>query len=164
MAIVIAPDLTLRAERADDVGLVRALYRDGRMGELASVPWPQAAKHAFLDDQFRLQSAHFAGAYPAADRWIVQQDEQVIGRLYVDRQPLTWQLIEIGIVGATRGRGVGARLIGWLAEQAASAGASALELQVAHDNVRAAVLYGRLGFVASGEGSATHRPMRLVLS
>ena len=155
--------LTLRPAEARDLPFLRDLYAGFRAAELALVPWPEAQKCAFVDDQFRLQHVHFTRWYATADFWVVMQAHPLslprpIGRLYLDRAPRAWRIVDIGLVAAARGQGLGSAMIGWIQASAAAAGAS-LALEVAANNPRAHALYRRLGFRDAGQRSATHQPM-----
>lgn len=151
--------MTVRREAPGDLAFARSIYGANRLAELALLLWPRAAKDAFLDQQFAAQQAHFTQAFARADRLVVERQGTPMGRLYVLRQQRRWQLIEIGLLPDAQRQGVGSALITALQKAARTAGASAIELQVAHDNARAAALYVRLGFEVDGAPSPTHQPM-----
>lgn len=163
-SVVVSKTLTLRPETAADAAFVAGLFRADRAAGFAAMGWPEAAVARLLDDQFRLQAAHFDAVYPGLARYVVEERGHAVGRMYVDRAGDGWRLVEIGILPARQGQGLGAAVIRWLARSARAAGAPAVELQVAHDNPRAAALYRRLGFAAIAGLSATHATMRLTLS
>lgn len=146
----------LRRQRADDIPFARALYEMQRAAELAPVAWDDAAKAAFLDQQFAAQQAHYAANRPTADFLIVTaRDGAAIGRLYVDRTTDPWRLAELALLPGASRRGIGTVLVRWLLAAAADAGASGVDLHVAIDNEAAAAFYRRLGFaeVPSSVGS-----------
>lgn len=159
------PGIALRPQTAEDQPFLRLLYGLGRADELAPVPWPATAKAAFLDDQFRLQSAHFAHNHAAADLLIVTRAAppglpRPIGRLYLDRSTAWWRLMEIALMPSEQGTGLGSALIAWVRDAVRTAGAAGIDLHVTHDNLRAKSLYTRLGFRAREAATATHLPMR----
>ncbi len=153
--------IALRREEAGDRAFAGALYAANRMPELALTPWPPAAKAEFLAQQFEAQSRHLVQAWPRADRFTVIDGvaRTPIGRLYVARRTETWHLIEIGLLPQWQRRGIGAALVRALQAAAAGAGARMLDLEVARDNLAAAALYARLGFVDVDSASPTHRTM-----
>ncbi len=161
---LVAQGVALRREGPGDKGFAAALYAANRMAELALVPWPREAKDAFLAEQFALQWRHFGKNWPRADRWIVTRGGADLGRIYWVRTRPVWEFIEIGLLPAAQGSGIGAALVGWLQALAQAGGAKGLLLHVAHDNPRAAALYARLGFVdvdsPNPAHAATHRAMR----
>ncbi|MET3711325.1 RimJ/RimL family protein N-acetyltransferase [Sphingomonas trueperi] len=152
--------ITLRAASLEDLPELSGLYAQLRMPELLFHPWSQAEKRAFAEEQFRLQHHHFVRHCPRADFWLVLRDDAPIGRLYLDRSTSEWRIVDILLAAAWRGRGLGARLITWVQQSAAAAGASGVGLTVAVDNRRAHGLYARLGFHDAGAGDGLHQPMR----
>jgi ribosomal protein S18 acetylase RimI-like enzyme len=155
------PGIALRREEAKDRLFAGTLYAANRMAELALVPWPLQAKADFLAQQFDAQSRHLVQAWPRADRFTVVDGaaQNPIGRLYVARRAEAWHLIEIALLPAVQRRGIGAALVVAIQKAAADAGAQLLDLEVANENVGAAALYARLGFVEVVTASATHRTM-----
>ena len=149
--------LGLRPARAADLPWLRDLYASTRSAELAAVPWPEAAKRAFLDQQFALQHAHYLRHFADADFLIVETAQAPLGRLYLQRGAAQHVLVDISLLPAWRGQGVGTALIAQAQALAAAAGC-ALSLHVLHANPDAQRLYARLGFVA-GDASDTHLEM-----
>jgi len=135
------------------------LYAASRADELAHVPWTDASKAAFVASQFALQHRHFTTPGVATDLWIVEIDSRAAGRLYANREPPVWRLVEIALGPSVRGRGFGSTLLDWLKRTARLAGATGIDLHVLVTNPRAAALYARHGFVAAAGGSETHRRM-----
>jgi ribosomal protein S18 acetylase RimI-like enzyme len=155
------PGIALRREEAQDRTFAGGLYAANRMGEFALAPWPLQARADFLTQQFDAQSRHLVHAWPRADRFTVVEGagRAPIGRLYVSRRDTAWHLIEIGLLPGWQRRGIGAALVIALQTAAAGAGARVLDLEVAQDNLRAAALYARLGFIDVETASPTHRTM-----
>lgn len=139
------PGLRFRPIENDDLPFLAALYASTREAELAPVPWPEETKHAFLRDQFAKQHAHYQQHYPGADFWLIELEGQAIGRVYVYRSPGEIRLMDIALVPAQRGRGLGAALLGELVDEADRQFAR-ITLHVEGDNP-VKRLYQRLGFV-----------------
>jgi len=152
-----ARGISLRAARNADLPWLRDLYASTRSAELAAVPWPEAAKRAFLDQQFALQHAHYLRHFADADFLIVETAQAPLGRLYLQRGAAQHVLVDISLLPAWRGQGVGTALIAQAQALAATAGCP-LSLHVLHANPEAQRLYARLGF-AAGDASATHLQM-----
>jgi ribosomal protein S18 acetylase RimI-like enzyme len=148
--------VALRPEEAGDLDWIAALYASTRADELAAAPWPDTVKAHFLADQFRLQHVHFQSAYPQADRLIVLARGERAGRLVVERGRSPWRLVDIALDPLHRSRGIGRALIGWLQREGRRDG---IDLHVARDNLGAARLYARLGFMPADGGSPTHARM-----
>jgi len=152
-----ARGIGLRAARDADLPWLRDLYASTRSAELAAVPWPEAAKRAFLDQQFALQHAYYLSHFAGADFLIVETAQAPLGRLYLDRSAAQHVLVDISLLPELRGQGIGTALITH-AQALAQAAGCALSLHVLHANPEARCLYARLGFVA-GDASATHLQM-----
>ncbi len=148
--IIVGAALRLRPARGDDLAFLRRLYRTFRAEEMAPIPWTQAAKAAFLDDQFRLQHHHFTTVYAESDFLVVEQAGAPIGRLYLQRRSDAFLLVDIGFLPEARGQGLGRALIAWVGDQARAAGAPKVELHVLPHNVAALKLYTGLGFETVG--------------
>lgn len=144
-----------------DMPFLQRLYGDSRSGELAAVPWTEAAKAAFVASQFALQNRHFTTPGITTDFWIVEIGGDAVGRFYVRRTPPVWRLVDIMLRPATQGHGVGSALLDWLQRCARDADATGIDLHVLVTNPRAAALYARHGFVdVAGNGQPhTHRRM-----
>lgn len=127
-----------------DQAFLRALYADVRAEELAPVPWPEAAKLAFLAEQSDLQHRHYVANYPGADLLLIENDSIPIGRIYVYRSPGEIRLMDIALVPDWRNRGIGTRLLGELMAEARDSGSSiTLHVEPANPAQR---MYQRLGF------------------
>ena len=83
---------------------------------------------------------------------IILMGEQPIGLLKVVRQSLDWELVQLQIVPAFQGRGLGTLIVQELIAEAQRAGAT-LRLSVLKTNP-ARRLYERLGFVVVAEKPA----------
>jgi GNAT superfamily N-acetyltransferase len=147
---VIPPAITLRPKTEGDREFLCALYASTRTDELAQVDWPEASKQAFLRSQFEAQSAHYEIHYAAAQFDIVERDGVPIGRLYVYRgDPQDVRIVEIALIPAARGTGIGTQLLTAVMAEAARSGKTA-SIHVERFNP-ALRLYQRLGFAHVGE-------------
>ncbi len=143
--------IELRPVTAADEPFLYRLYADTRSAELAHVSWDAPAQEAFLRMQFDAQRRAYAAAHPDASHDVITLDGTAAGRLYVDRAAEEIALVDIALLAAYRGRGVGSRLLAELIAEARESGRT-VRLQVRRDNP-ARRLYERLGFamVADGE-------------
>ncbi len=141
--------LRLRPEVPADAGFVQHLYEAVRWPELEPTGWPDAVKHAFLADQFRLQSRHYAQFYRDALFLIVERAGEPIGRLYLHRGPSDHRIVDISLLPASRGRGIGGGLLDMVSEEAAGLGRTvSIHVEVFNP---ARNLYERKGFRQIGE-------------
>jgi ribosomal protein S18 acetylase RimI-like enzyme len=136
--------VTLRPVTDADRDLLLAVYGAARAAELDQVPWEPGAREAFLEQQFAAQDHEYRRANPHGSFDVIEADGVPAGRLYVDRRPGDLRIVDIALLPAYRGRGIGTRLITDLQRQAAA------EDRIVSIHVEAfnpaARLYERLGF------------------
>lgn len=140
--------LSLRTATDADLASQRILFETARPDAAWLSAWPEAMRVPFLDQQFHFQTVHYSRAYPDADRLIVCARDESIGRLIVDRAKDGWCIVDIALLPAWRGRGIGARLLRMVQAAAAASGVRTMHLTVDADNA-AQRLYVRLGFVVT---------------
>jgi ribosomal protein S18 acetylase RimI-like enzyme len=141
----------MRAASAQDDSFQRALFETSRPDADLLSAWPQEMRTSFLDQQFRFQHLHYKQAYAEADWLIVLHAGQAIGRLIVFRGEREWCIVDIALLPAWRGKGIGSLLIQGVQDEAAQARAPCLRLNVDVRN-RAQRLYERLGFAVEEDG------------
>ncbi len=138
-------DVSLRAVTDEDDALLRDIYASTREDELALVPWDEATRAAFLDQQYHAQRVHYTSTYPPEDLQVIELDGEPVGRLYVDRSDAEVNLLDIALLPPYRNRGIGTGLVRALMDEAAHT-ARPLRLHVEMFNAGARRLYDRLGF------------------
>ena len=143
------PDIELRPVADADRPFLVGLYDSVREPELAHLPWDDAMKRAFVEQQFAAQDDHYRTNYPGATLDVVEVDGEPAGRLYVHRGPSDIRIMDIALAPAFRGRGIGTSLLRALMEEAAESGRR-LSIHVEMNNP-ARSLYERLGFEPAGE-------------
>lgn len=149
-----------RALDASDLPWLAALYATTRARELQPVPWPEAVKQQFLQQQFAAQHQHYLGYYPAAHYLAIEQDGQAVGRLYLDLQGADDLIVDISLLPQRCGAGLGTAVITHL-QRSAACRQRGLTLHVARHNPDALRLYQRLGFmVTADDPQHTHLAMR----
>lgn len=144
--------MRLRPVAPADEPFLFALYASTRAEELAQVEWPPGAQEAFLHQQFAAQQAHYQSYFPNGEHQIILRDGAPIGRIYLERDAERLHLLDIALLPAARGQGVGDALMADLIAEAA-AGALPITLHVYQLDVRVLDWYRRLGFgVVGGSG------------
>ena len=138
------PLLTLREATTEDEPFLFRVYADSRRDELASVPWTDAERLAFLASQFVAQYRYYQEHYDAATYYVVLADAEPCGRLFVARWPHEIRIMDIALVTGRQGFGLGSRLLRALCAEADASG-TALGIHVEKQN-RAQHLYARFGF------------------
>jgi ribosomal protein S18 acetylase RimI-like enzyme len=135
----------LRAATDADRPFLLAVYAGTRAEELALVDdWDDAQKAAFVAQQFAAQDAYYREHYVGAHYLVVEVDGVPAGRLYVDQWQDEIRLMDISLLPAARGRGVGGRVLRDLQAEATRC-AKPLRIHVERYNP-ALALYERLGF------------------
>ena len=137
--------IALRPVRDDDREFLFHLYASTREQELAQVPWSAEQKEAFLRQQFGAQSSWWAQEYRDATFDIVEVDGVASGRLYVQRATDEHRIVDIALMPAHRGHGLGTQLLSDVIAEADTAG-KRVSIHVELFNP-ARHLYERLGFV-----------------
>ena len=141
------PRARRRPEGLDDAAFRLALFRDAHGGILAGLA--PALVETLLRQQMAGQDMTYAARYPRARRDIVEvAGGAPIGRMVVDRTAEAITLVDIALLAAHRGRGLGTRLLCDLLDEARAAGVPVrLGVRLGHPARR---LYERLGFVEIG--------------
>ena len=108
--------------------------------------------------QYQGRKRSYSAEFPrAVDTILCLQDEarraSPVGRILVDCKPACWRIIDIAVLAAHRGSGLGSWAIRLCQQRCESAGAR-LALAVKPEN-RARRLYERLGFRATEENLLT---------
>jgi ribosomal protein S18 acetylase RimI-like enzyme len=113
------------------------------------VPWDEATKRAFVEQQFTAQDAHWREHYRDTSWDVILVDGEPAGRLYVARWENEIRIVDIALLPGFRGRGLGTALLRDLMTEADAAG-KPLSIHVETNNP-ARSLYDRLGFRPAGE-------------
>ncbi|MFQ5572071.1 MAG: GNAT family N-acetyltransferase [Rhodothermales bacterium] len=106
----------------EDEAFLFEVYARNRMPELARVPWTDDQKHAFLTFQFQAQHQYYREEYAGAAFHLIVRGDTPLGRLYVDRRDDEIRILDVTLLPAYRGQGIGSRLIRALLDEAEQAG------------------------------------------
>lgn len=139
--------ITLQPVRDEDTAFLRALYASTRT-DLAAMGLAPAQLEGVLQMQFQAQHANYAAAYPGARHEVILEDGKPVGRIYVWRSGQEVRLVDIALLPAARGRGIGTELLRDLIAQSEGERLP-VRLQVVVTNP-ARRLYLRLGFRRTG--------------
>jgi len=139
----------LRPAREDDASFLLRVYASTRVEELAQVDWSEAQKDAFLRQQFEAQTQHYREHFDGARFDVIECDDEAAGRIIVWRSRDEIRLVDIALLPAFRGRGVGEGLLRAILAEAAERGLPVhIHVERANPALR---LYARLGFIPIAE-------------
>lgn len=141
--------LRLRQVLERDRAFLYGVFESTRAKEFARTGWSAQRIAQMLAEQFSMQDTYYRSHYPNGCFDVIELDGQPIGRLYHDWSGSEARLIDIALLPAYRGAGIGTRLMQAFVAHAA-AKAMRIVLYVEMDNAVQA-LYRRLGFEAAGE-------------
>lgn len=138
-------DIRLRPSSPADEPFLFAVYASTRAEELAVTGWPEQVKTAFCHQQSTAQHAHYRQHYPGTEYLIIEHGGTPAGRLYIDRCPDEIRIIDIALLPAHRGHGIGTHLLTEIiAEGKASQRPVTIHVERRNPALR---LYERLGFL-----------------
>lgn len=140
----ILKEISLRPSLADDQSFLLSLYASTRSDELDMLPWDDEQKRVFALMQFNAQTQHYHGSYPQAQSSIILRNEEAVGRMVVNEDTKEFTLVDISLLPAHRGHGIGTHLLRELLSKAVEA-TKPVRLHVLLTNP-ARRLYERLGF------------------
>jgi len=134
----------LRPAQPEDASFLFQLFAETQ-DQLAGLRSNETLWASLIEMQFRGRAATYAAQYPGAeDLILLDEDDQPIGRLLLDRNAFRWRVVDIAIQAARRGQGWATQVLRQCQREATAAGVG-LALQVNLENP-ARRLYERLGF------------------
>jgi ribosomal protein S18 acetylase RimI-like enzyme len=133
------------ARSPTDYSFLLSLFSETREEELMGVPWTADEKAGFLAQQFAAQHIHYIRNYDLTGFFLITRDGIPIGRLYLDRGPVEFRIVDISVIGFARGQGLGSAIMSSIFAEADAAGLP-VTIHVEFNNP-AQRLYRRLGFI-----------------
>jgi ribosomal protein S18 acetylase RimI-like enzyme len=103
---------TLRPVSEEDREFLYLVYASTRQEELSVVDWDEAQKKQFLCQQFDAQDRYYCENYPGAEFQVIEFNGVQAGRLYLHRRPGEIRIMDIALLPAFRGKGLGTFLLG----------------------------------------------------
>jgi ribosomal protein S18 acetylase RimI-like enzyme len=146
-------ELVLRPECDDDRAFRFDLFCRSRPPEWAQMRFEPELLATLMESQFRAQAESYRGQFPQARFDIVLLGDAPVDRIVVDRTGDRLHVVDLAILPAWRGRGIGTALLHALMKEA-EAGGMPVCLGVAVGNDLALRLYRRLGFSVVAETPA----------
>lgn len=142
--------ISLRASTPTDREFLKSVFVSTRVDEFAATGWSAEQIDALLAQQFDMQDSYYRRHYPTGRFDLILAGDTPAGRLYHNwHRERGLSLIDIALLPAFRGAGIGTRLMHALVGSAAQAGLPITLYVEASNPVQS--LYRRLGFAKSGE-------------
>ncbi len=149
MAVQSPVNLQLSRASEADAAFQLELYTDVHAAEFAALGLAPTPLRQLLEMQFRAQRQGYRTQFPEAIDEIIVVNGRPAGRLLVSETAGEIRLVDLALLAARRGQGVGTAVLGSLSDRARRAGLP-LRLSVRRGNP-AERLYQRMGFVRTGE-------------
>lgn len=103
--------VTFKAISDEDMAFLTELYRSTRWEEVSQAPWNDQQRIDFLNQQFNAQHTHYNLHYPNAEKLLIIKNNETIGRIYIDRDDSSICLIDVALLPANKGNGIGTQLL-----------------------------------------------------
>lgn len=150
--------LRLRPATLEDREFLRAVFISTRIDEFSRSGWGEAEILALLASQFDMQDSYYRRHYPGARFDIVTKANVAVGRLYHHTGADELRIIDIALLPAFRGAGIGSQIMRAMVTQAAKNGLTATLYVETVNPVKA--FYQRLGFIETGKNGIYERMCR----
>ena len=111
-------EIVARPIESGDMVFLESLYAGIRAGELAASGWPPDRIRHFLAMQFNLQHRYYQEHHAGADFLILLREDRPVGRIYWREQGDEACLIDVSLLPAERGRGIGTAFLRLLTARA----------------------------------------------
>jgi ribosomal protein S18 acetylase RimI-like enzyme len=132
-----------RCDASDDAFLYDVFVTTWQ-SEVAALPNQNLAQHV-LRIQHIAQERRFASGFPGHERYVVLDGDEPAGRLYVDQSGQDVALLDLTLLPAFRGHGLGSAVVRDLLTEAGREDRK-VTLRVPRRQIRATDFYTRLGF------------------
>jgi GNAT superfamily N-acetyltransferase len=143
-ATLLSRGFALRLETDADLPFLMQLFASTREDELAVTGWPPEVKQAFLAQQFQAQRHHYRTYIPTCRFDVLECRGEPVGRLYIEARQTQENVVDIALLPAWRGQGIGTAILEALIEYAGKGGRGVgIFVEKFNPALR---LYRRLGF------------------
>ncbi|MFS0724278.1 GNAT family N-acetyltransferase [Paenibacillus sp. 1P07SE] len=140
--------IELRDATASDKTFLYELYADSRQAEMELWGWTMEQAEPFLRMQWEARRGSYASEFPGASDQIILFAEKAVGRCLIYTAADHKRIVDLALVEASRGQGIGTAILRRVQQDAASERLN-LKLSVSKDNP-ARRLYERMGFRLTG--------------
>ncbi|MCJ2185390.1 GNAT family N-acetyltransferase [Novosphingobium beihaiensis] len=150
----------LRAATTADAQLERSIH-DANRQDLTLIDGETEFVRSVMDFQYRAKNDGHASAYPNAHYYMIEKSGDVAGRLMIDFGHNEVHIVDITVLPAWHGQGIGTTVLQAMQKVAGSM-AVPVTLSVKHHNYGAVKLYRQLGFLPDPDipPTASHMLLR----
>jgi ribosomal protein S18 acetylase RimI-like enzyme len=153
MAVTLRPESPL--ESSKDELFIRQLVLETIAAELGASAWPEPMRSHLLGVQYAGRRQSHRVNYPASVSHVIEADGTDAGWLVLHTMPDEVRVVDIMVLPALRGQGIGMAVLRGILASAAASG-KPVRLNVYITNHAAIRLYERLGFRRIGGDEVQH--------
>jgi len=136
--------LQRREATVEDAVFLRTLFMLTKAADFSGPAWSPAERESLLGWQFEARERAYRAQFPSAQRWILVQKNESIGRLLLGLGSSAMRIVDIAVLPSKQRRGVGSQVLEEVIGDASKLGIP-VRLMVELRNP-ARLLYERLGF------------------
>lgn len=118
------PDYRLRPVVDADRPLIATIFADGRAADYARWGLSPEQLEALVQHQSAAQWLHYQSHYPASVHSLICVGDTAVGRVWLDQGEDALRLLDLTVLSAWRGRGIGGRILDGLKADARRSGRS----------------------------------------
>lgn len=153
-------DIILRDIHQNDLPILCEIYGSTRTEELErGTNWNEEQKKFFIEQQFFAQHEYYQSNYTGAKFYIIEKENVIIGRLYIDFffEKKGIRIIDITLLPYWRQKEIGSAILGEIMKKAAIKN---INVSIHVESFNPAMnLYKRLGFIKISETNGVYHLM-----
>ena len=153
-------NVNLRGIQNNDLPVLCKIYGSTRTEELdQGTNWNQEQKQFFIEQQFFAQHEYYQNNYTGAKFYIIEKENIVIGRLYIDFffEKKGFRIIDITLLPEWRKKNIGSLILNEIIKKASEEN---MKVSIHVESFNPAMnLYKRLGFIKISETNGVYHLM-----
>lgn len=153
-------DINLREIQESDLPVLCKIYGSTRTEELEKgTDWNEEQKQFFIEHQFTAQHEYYQKNYIDAKFYIIEKENAIIGRLYIDYffEKKGFRIIDITLLPDWRKKDIGSSILNEIIKKASEC---KMKVSIHVESFNPAMnLYKRLGFIKISETNGVYHLM-----
>lgn len=153
-------DISLRDIQENDLAILCQIYGSTRTEELEKgTNWSEEEKNIFIEHQFAAQHEYYKKNYTGAKFYIIEKENVVVGRLYIDFffEKKGFRIIDITLLPDWRKKNIGSSILEEILKKAKTVN---LNVSIHVESFNPAMnLYKKLGFTKISETNGVYHLM-----